>query len=209
MPNWQRCCTTSTTHHPYLDNRHMKNRNLLGKHRVRIAQVIFWTLFVYTFVISPIEIAPLEEAKGLLGSLIAALGVLIRSLSAGYISKNTYLASRGLYALTRNPLYFGSFVALLGINIIIWDPLFAAVSLLLYAITYIPTIRGEEKSLAGQFGDNWQTFKKNTPRFFPAFWRLHAYREIEWSFEQWKHNREYNAVIALIIIIGLLAWYAN
>ena len=186
----------------------MFKTNILGKWRVRIARIVFLLLFAYCFFIDPIVVAPLTETRGMIGAAIALLGVLIRSLSAGYISKNAYLASRGLYALTRNPLYFGSFVALLGLNIVIWNPLFAGVTFALFAITYIPTILGEEKSLSVQFADQWQQFKRSTPRFFPAVWRLRAYGEIQWNFQQWKRNREYNGILAVVIILAALQWYA-
>jgi protein-S-isoprenylcysteine O-methyltransferase Ste14 len=182
--------------------------NPLGKYRVKFAQVIFWLLFIYCFIIEPITIAPLTECRGLVGSGVALFGVFIRSLSAGYISKNAYLASRGLYALTRNPLYFGSFVILVGLNIVIWNLLFAAVTFALFAITYIPTILGEEKSLSVQFAEQWAEFVKGTPRFFPAFWRLSAYREIGWDFNQWKRNHEYNAVLTVLAILAALAVYS-
>lgn len=187
----------------------MLKQNYLGKLRVRFAQLIFWSLFTYCFIIAPIAIAPLTETLGLVGGAIALLGTLIRSLSAGYISKNAYLASRGLYALTRNPLYFGSFVILLGFNVVIWNPLFAAVSFALFAITYVPTILGEERSLAIQFPGEWERFKQETPRFFPAIWRLRAYGEIQWSMQQWKRNHEYNAVLAVVVVLALLQWYAT
>lgn len=186
----------------------MLAKNPLGKFRVKFAQVIFWTLFAYCFIIEPITIAPLCEPRGLIGSAIALLGVLIRSLSAGYISKNAYLASQGLYALSRNPLYFGSFVILVGLNVVIWNVLFAAVTFALFAITYIPTILGEERSLAEQFPEQWPAFKQGTPRFFPAIWRLSAYKEIRWDIKQWKRNHEYNAVITVIAVLSALELYS-
>lgn len=185
----------------------MLNSRLLKRYRVRSGQIIFWALFIYLFFINPIMIDPLYEAKGFIGLLIATLGLLIRSLSAGYISKNQELASAGLYALTRNPLYFGSFILLIGINIIIWNILFTAITLLLFALTYIPTIANEEKYLSSAFPESWAAFKDGTPRFFPAFWRLRAYGEIQWSFSQWMRNHEYRAVVAFVILILFITWY--
>lgn len=187
----------------------MLTANFFGNIRVRTAQIVFWLLFIYCFIIAPIDISPLTEPRGLLGSAVALLGVLIRSLSAGYISKNAFLASRGLYALSRNPLYFGSFTILVGLNIVIWNLLFAAVTVALFLITYIPTILREERDLASQFGEQWLSFKNSTPRFFPAIWRFGAYREINWDIKQWKRNREYRAVITVVIVLALLAWYAT
>ncbi len=186
----------------------MLNAHFFGRIRVKVAQITFFSLFAYCFFIEPITVAPLSECRGLVGATLAIAGALIRSLSAGYISKNDFLASEGLYALTRNPLYFGSFVGLLGFNVVIWDPLFAGVSFALFAITYIPTILKEEGGLAIAFPEQWPVFKRSTPRFFPAFWRLRAYGQISWSYELWVRNKEYKGIGTVILLLLVLAWYA-
>lgn len=187
----------------------MINSALFMRIRVRVAQITFFLLFLYCFVIAPVAIEPLTTTKGLIGALVMVLGTLIRTLSAGFISKNQFLASTGLYALTRNPLYVGSFTALVGLNIIIWNPLFAGVTFALFAITYIPTILKEEAGLAYAFPEQWPQFKRSTPRFFPAFWRLKAYGEIRWDYAQWRRNREYKAIIAVITMLVALHLYAQ
>ena len=187
----------------------MASKNVFKRRRVELAQVTSWALIIYLFFYQRIEIAAPTELKGMLGLALVILGILVRALSAGYLSKNRALASSGLYALTRNPLYFGSFLMLVGVNIIIWNELFAAVTIALFALTYVPTILGEEKHLAKVFPDSWDAFKAQTPRFFPAFWRLRAYAEIEWSVAQWKKNREYNAILAFVALFLCWLWYSN
>ncbi|HEY0719657.1 MAG TPA: hypothetical protein VGE50_00235 [Gammaproteobacteria bacterium] len=187
----------------------MLNAQFFGRIRVKVAQITFFLLFLYCFIINPIVIEPLGETKGIVGAVIMILGALIRSLSAGYISKNDFLASEGLYALTRNPLYFGSFTALLGLNIIICNGLFAGITAALFAITYIPTILKEEAGLAHAFPEQWPIFKRSTPRFFPAFWRLKAYGQIRWSYALWVRNREFRGFGTVLLIIAALAWYSS
>ena len=51
------------------------------------------------------------------GFFFIVFGMAFRAWSAGYILKNEELATKGPYELTRNPLYFCSF--LLGIGIVI------------------------------------------------------------------------------------------
>ncbi len=187
----------------------MLNAHFFGRIRVKVAQITFFSLFAYCFFIEPITVAPLSECRGLAGVALAILGTLIRSLSAGYISKNDFLASEGLYALTRNPLYFGSFAALIGFNLIIWDALFAGMTFALFAITYIPTILKEERGLSEAFPEQWPVFKRSTPRFFPAFWRLRAYGQIQWDAKQWKKNREYKAVVTVATLLVALAYYSG
>src|SRR5260370_39469402 len=51
----------------------------------------------------------------LVGSVVAALGLLIRAAAAGHLRKREALAHSGPYAHTRNPLYFGSALIAAGI----------------------------------------------------------------------------------------------
>ena len=44
----------------------------------------------------------------LVGLPVAVVGALFRAFAAGVIKKDSTLATSGVYALTRNPLYFGS-----------------------------------------------------------------------------------------------------
>ena len=51
----------------------------------------------------------------LYGGIVALLGALVRLWAAGHIDKGRALATEGPYALTRNPLYLGSFFMALGV----------------------------------------------------------------------------------------------
>src|SRR3989442_13584723 len=53
----------------------------------------------------------------LVGSVVAALGLLIRAAAAGHLRKREALAHSGPYAHTRNPLYFGSALIAAGISL--------------------------------------------------------------------------------------------
>ena len=52
-----------------------------------------------------------------IGFFFIVFGMSFRAWSAGYISKNRELATKGPYELTRNPLYFGNFLLGMGIAI--------------------------------------------------------------------------------------------
>ena len=52
-----------------------------------------------------------------IGGLLAFAGGTIRIWAAGHIEKGKSLAQGGPYALTRNPLYLGSFLMALGVLI--------------------------------------------------------------------------------------------
>ena len=182
-------------------------RLALRKHRVLIARVIWLLLFLYLFVYLRQPVKGLSSFEGVIGIVVIIAGVLVRSLSAGMLHKNEQIATTGIYGMVRNPLYFGSLLLLVGINIIIANPVAWLVSLMLFAITYIPTILGEEAGLAHAFGDAWIAYKNSTPRLLPNPLKLGELRHTSWSARQWYRNHEHNTVLAAVIILALLYAY--
>jgi protein-S-isoprenylcysteine O-methyltransferase Ste14 len=75
------------------------------------------------------------------------------------------LATKGMYTWTRNPMYVGGGIALLGIAIdcgLDWVPLLLALSvpLLHYGIILL-----EERYLESKFGDEYRRYKTKVPRY--------------------------------------------
>ena len=68
-----------------------------------------------------------EVISILVGLPVALLGALFRALAAGVIRKDSTLATTGVYALTRNPLYFGSSLLATGFGIMSANEIAAAV----------------------------------------------------------------------------------
>lgn len=182
-------------------------KHYLQKYRVHIARVMFLLLIAYVFGYERTAINSLLSPLGMMGVGVVLLGVVVRSVSAGVLHKNDMLATDGIYAIVRNPLYLGSLLGLIGMNVIIYDPLMALVSVLLIVITYVPTIRGEEKRLEKLYGDEWQAFKRSTPRILPNLLRLGALSQMNWRAGQWWKNHEHNTVLAVVAILALLQTY--
>lgn len=138
---------------------------------------------------------------------LVLLGMGIRSWAAGTICKRSKLASVGAYSLCRHPLYLGSFLMVagscLGTQPLLNLPLVAP----FLFIIYLCTIRSEEAKLAKWFGDDWKNYVATTPRLIPNLFRSKL-NFSSWSAEQWRHNREYEAVLATIVGVGgMFAWY--
>lgn len=104
-----------------------------------------------------------------LGFPLAILGEGIRTWSSGILVKNRALTKGGPYALTRNPLYFGSFFIAVGMSIMSGSPLYFAVVAVSFAIVYNGLIRKEEKYLMGVYGKEYLDFCEAVPRFIPSF----------------------------------------
>jgi protein-S-isoprenylcysteine O-methyltransferase Ste14 len=79
------------------------------------------------------------------------------------------LATKGLFTWTRNPMYVGGSLALLGIGIgfaFDWVILLLVVSL---PLVHYGIILREERYLEGKFGDEYRRYKTNVPRYW---WRF-------------------------------------
>ncbi|WP_433966189.1 methyltransferase family protein [Tunturiibacter gelidiferens] len=132
-----------------------------------------------------------------------------RAYAAGYVRKNAELTFTGPYAYTRNPLYLGSMLIAFGFAAAAsnWVILIALTAL--FAAIYIPTIFSEEAYLREHFADfNDYSAKvprllpRLTPATFPANQNASGGR---FSWQQWQHHREYNALMGAGAIYLALA----
>lgn len=140
-----------------------------------------------------------------LGGTIAMLGSLVRIWAAGHLEKGRALARSGPYALTRNPLYFGSFLMALGILLagqVYWLLLpFVA----FFTAFYVPVMRREEQELLQGYGDLFLEYAGKVPLFFPAF-RVSPRSRSAFSWSRVIANREHRAVAGLALTLAFLAW---
>jgi protein-S-isoprenylcysteine O-methyltransferase Ste14 len=103
-----------------------------------------------------------------LGLPAAVLGAGIRTWSSGVIVKNKQLATCGPYALTRNPLYVGSFVMGIGVTVMTGSPVLMAAVAVLFPLVYGGLVRKEEKYLLGVYGEDFLDYCARVPRFIPS-----------------------------------------
>ena len=145
----------------------------------------------------------------LIGALVSVLGLLLRAWAAGHIRKNSALATSGPYAFSRNPLYLGSFLLGLGFTIAsgFW-PLGILFALLFLGI-YFPVMRVESATLSELFGQEFETYARKVPLFFP---RITPYRSgdsaIGFDSSLYMRYREYRAALGLVIAWALLVFKA-
>jgi hypothetical protein len=145
----------------------------------------------------------------LLSLLLVVPGVWLRAYAAGYVRKNAELTFTGPYAYTRNPLYLGSMLIAFGFAAAAgsWVILIALTTL--FAAIYIPTIHSEEAYLRDHFAafDDYaarvpRLLPRLTPATFPANQNASGGR---FSWQQWQHHREYNALMGAGAIYLALA----
>src|SRR5258708_17128323 len=102
----------------------------------------------------------------LMGAALVIPGLVIRALASGQLQKNEQLATRGLYAHTRNPLYLGSLILSIGFALASRSWWIVAGIVLLFFAIYLPVIRAEELFLRQRF-PQFEDYARQVPRFFP------------------------------------------
>jgi protein-S-isoprenylcysteine O-methyltransferase Ste14 len=105
------------------------------------------------------------------GNALLVAGCAGRIWCALYIAgrKNTTLVDCGPYSLTRNPLYFFSFLAFIGAGLSFESLTLAALFGVVFFATHWPTIKLEEVHLRNLFGSDFDAYMARVPRFLPRF----------------------------------------
>jgi protein-S-isoprenylcysteine O-methyltransferase Ste14 len=148
--------------------------------------------------------------KTMLASLLLVVpGVWLRAYAAGYVRKNAELTLTGPYAYTRNPLYLGSMMIAFGFAVAAGSWIILAALAVLFAVIYIPTIRGEEGYLRENFA-GFDEYAAKVPRLLPrltaaSFPANENASGGRFSSSQWRHHREYNALMGAGAIYLALA----
>lgn len=111
----------------------------------------------------------IEELLFMAGILLVGAGAIGRVWCLVYIGgrKNKDLVTLGPYSLTRNPLYFFSFLGLAGFGLCTESITTALILCGSFLAAYRPVIASEECRLSELFGARFAAYKARTPRFWP------------------------------------------
>ena len=139
-----------------------------------------------------------------IGMAVTLFGEFFQLWAASHLRKDKSLATSGPYSHVRNPMYFGRFFVLLGFTIMIgWIPLIVG-----YIIIFVLYVRGrvgrEENRLRRIFGEDYENYCLEVPRFFP---RLRPYSKAsseKWQWSKLANNHEYLNLIAALAVFALI-----
>lgn len=179
----------------------------LSDNRVRISVIVFALLVAEDVVtgVNPHDPLNARDPKALAGLTLVVAGLAIRSWAAGIVRKNAQLATSGPYGLVRHPLYFGSFLLMIGFCLLIddYENIFIVLGPILWI--YLLRMRDEEHLLAEKFPDAWPKYVAKVPKLIP--WRLTRHGLASWNAEQWYRNREYQALAGgLAGVLAIKLW---
>lgn len=151
------------------------------------------------------------------GLLVALAGQALRAAVIGleYIerggrNKRVYasrLVTGGLFAHSRNPLYLGNLLIVAGLCLVHAGPWVLAIALPGFTVAYHAIMCEEERFLAGEFGAEYEAYRRRVPRLGL---RLAGLRSTVRSMPfRWKRlvRKEYGTTFAwLTAFLALIAW---
>ncbi len=153
------------------------------------------------------------------GFFLTLTGELIRAWGVAYAGSETRttsdvgaskLVTSGPFGFVRNPLYCGNIIMYCGIGIMsnALFPFLQLAAVAYFIFQYFFIVREEEYFLQTKFGEEYDQYKKNVPRFFP---RLIAYQNknnvrADWRSALRSESRTLQAFI-LVILFLLIRWY--
>ena len=135
--------------------------------------VIILTGLLYAFPGIYLKTTPvwLDDGLDFIGFFVVLTGTFLRMVSRGFkkehSQKGAGLVTGGPYALTRNPMYLGSFLMGAGFVFMVWPwwglPVFAW----LFYLRFRKQIVQEETQLNELFGEEYRRYRNKVPRIFP------------------------------------------
>src|SRR3954462_6880268 len=135
------------------------------------------------------------------GSVIAVPALLLRTAASGHVKKNQEVTTSGPYAYTRNPLYVGSIILVIGFGIASRNLWLAVGLVVIFIALYLPVIRDEENFLRAQFPE-YDEYAQRVPRILPRIGAEEAAGKF--SSELYRKHREYNAALGSVGMMILL-----
>jgi len=184
--------------------------DLCVRRRVPISIGLFSGLIVldlFAFHTRPRDILDWTSPLTVAGVALVLVGLLVRSWAAGTLRKQRELATSGAYAFVRHPLYFGSFLMMVGFGTLVHDPITLWVVAGPVAWIYWQAIKSEERQIARLFPKQWPGYAASVGRLLPRRLSLPSFEN--WSLAQWRRNSEYRAWIgSAVAMVAIKVWQA-
>ena len=141
----------------------------------------------------------------LAGMAVAVCGEAIRIWAAGHLHKSREVTASGPYRWCPHPLYVGSSIMGLGLAIVSASWIATILIVVYLAATLTAAIKSEEAYLRRAFGDQYDLYRSGV-----AARRADAGASRRpFSAAQAIANREYRAVVGLLVVMLLLALKAS
>jgi protein-S-isoprenylcysteine O-methyltransferase Ste14 len=126
-----------------------------------------------------------------IGFAVCLLGELVQLWCFASLNKQKVLATRGPYALVRNPMYIGRYCIILGGVLLLKEPVAVVAFTILYYFYMVNRVKREEAALEKIFGDAYQAYCRSTNRFLPVLRKNNAGALWTWDWGLLRKNHGY------------------
>ncbi len=140
----------------------------------------------------------------IIGLFFCLTGLLLRAWASGHLHKNAFLATSGPYRFSRNPLYLANLIIGLGLVAAANSLLCWLVFLIYFLVFYPATISKEQRRMAELFPLEYGEYERKVPLFFPRLRTSLPPKTRRFSLALYFQNKEYRAVLAVLIFWLLL-----
>lgn len=176
---------------------------------VRLKQIAQRLRVPLGFVLAPLFLvfARPTPLSLLLGAAVAAAGLAVRAWASGHLRKMAELTTSGPYSFTRNPLYLGTFLMVVGASLAggVWWLALAVGSA--YLLVYVPVMLAEVDTMRALFPGAYDEWARGVPLFLPRItpWRGAARLDARFDRALFMRYREYRASLGLSAFLVVLA----
>lgn len=149
---------------------------LVSTNRIVVSRIFAAIFFAVVLMVeSAHEGTLISPILFLTGLALAGAATVGRLWCALYISgwKDNELITSGPYSISRNPLYFFSFLGFAGIGLASETSTLGLALTIPFLLIYRPVIAREEASLRARFGEKYDAYRAQTPRLLPAMGGYH------------------------------------
>ena len=198
--------------------------NFLFRYRNALFPIVLLALILGFAPEYPRRSGRLDDMLDVVGVLVALTGQLLRFAVIGYVyiarggkNKQVYadgLVTEGFFAHSRNPLYLGNILVLLGLFIIHNNRWVYLIGVPFFLLGYIAIVAAEEAYLRGKFGPGYDAYTAAVPRWWPRMSGLSA--SLEGISFNWRRVvlKEYGSTFAwtggaiALMLYDTLAYYS-
>ncbi|HPZ35713.1 MAG TPA: isoprenylcysteine carboxylmethyltransferase family protein [Bacteroidales bacterium] len=192
----------------------------IGSFFFHIRNYLFPFFYLILFLPSP-KIFNSFYTPLILGLLILFCGLLIRQLTIGFVNINIagknrqvhadILHTDGLFAHSRNPLYLGNVLEILGLAILSNSLIFLVIMVPFFVFIYQSIIIAEEDFLNKKFGQEYLEYKRRVPRWLPNLKGIkRTFQSMNFNFKRVllkEYTTTFIALLAATLLIMKLYYY--
>ncbi|MDI3546276.1 MAG: hypothetical protein PWP68_1693 [Rikenellaceae bacterium] len=192
----------------------------IGSFFFHIRNYLFPFFYLILFLPSP-RIFNSSYTPFILGLLILFCGLLIRQLTIGLVNinrsgKNKHVHANilhidGLFSHSRNPLYLGNVLEILGLAILSNSLIFLVIMFPFFVFIYQSIIIAEEDFLYKKFGQEYLEYKKRVPRWLPNLKGIRrTFQSMNFNFQRVllkEYTTTFIALLAATLLIIKLYYY--